>query len=893
MKNLDKIFKPKTIAVIGASDDEKSVGHALMKNLVGSDYNGIVYPVNIKRKNIQSIKAYKSILNIPDKIDLAIIAIPAVFVPDTIKQCGKAGVGGIVIISAGFQEAGKKGEAMSNEILKIGQKYNMRILGPNCLGFIKPSLHLNASFANKMALPGKIALISQSGALCTSILDWSIKNNVGFSNFVSIGSMIDVGFADLIDYFGQDKDTESILIYMESLNEARKFLSAARAFSRTKPIIVLKSGRSSEGAKAAKSHTGSLAGDDAIFDAAFERAGIIRVRTVVELFHVAKSLAMQKQPENSRLAIVTNAGGPGVLAVDALVGAHGELAQLEKKTINNLDRFLPAAWSHGNPIDILGDADSTRYSQAVKSALADKNTGAILIILTPQAMTDPVGIAKKIVSIAKNNKTGKPILASWMGGFGVLKGREILEKGNVPIYRSPEDAIKTFMYIRSYAKNLKLLYETPATIPHAFKPKTEENKKILKNIIKEKREVLTEAESKELLANYGIPVVKNATAKSAREAAKFSAEIGFPVAMKILSPDILHKTDVGGVELSINSEAEAGAAYNKIIKAVKKHKLKADIHGVFIEGMVKKKYELIIGCKKDPIFGPVIVFGMGGVAVEVFKDTKVGLPPLNMALSMRMIKETKIYKLLKGYRNMPGVDIQSIQFLLYKFAYLVADFPEIKEIDINPFAVDEDGGMVLDAKVILDKKVLGKIVRPYSHLVISPYPKEYLEKQKLKNGRNIIFRPIKPEDEAMEGELFKTFSKESLKQRFFEVIEKVDHDLLTRFTQIDYDREIAIVAILNDKGKDKIIGVVRMITDPTGETANFTIGIGDPWHFQGLGKKFTDYMIKIAKSRGIKKITAKYYSSNKPMHNILTKRDFVITAKGKFKYAELDISDKL
>jgi acetyltransferase len=889
MKNLDKIFKPKTIAVIGASDNEGSVGHALMKNLIGSDYDGTVYPVNNKRKNVQSIKAYKSIKDISDKIDLVIIAIPAIFVLEVVKECGQAGVGGIVIISAGFQEIGKKGEEMSQEILKVSRQYNMRIIGPNCLGFIRPALHLNASFSGKMALPGKIALISQSGALCTSILDWSIKNNVGFSHFVSIGSMLDVGFADLIDYFGQDKETESILIYMETLSEARKFMSAARAFSRTKPIIVLKAGQSTEGAKAAKSHTGSLAGDDMIFNAAFERAGIIRVETVVDLFHVAKTLAMQKRPINKHLAIVTNAGGPGVLAVDALIRSHGKLADLNKKTINSLDKFLPSAWSHSNPVDIIGDADPLRYSRAVSEVIKDDEVGAVLVILTPQAMTDPIAVAHKIVALSKNNKTGKPILASWMGGFDVEKGREILEKGNVPIYRSPEDAIKTFAYINSYTNNLSFLYETPATIPHAFTPNIEANRAIIDKIIKEKREILNEAEAKEILSNYGIAVVKNAVAMKSEEAGLLAEQIGFPVVMKILSTEILHKTDVGGVKLNIKSKAEAEAAFKSIADSVKKNCPQVKWEGIFIEAMAKKRYELLIGSKKDPIFGPVILFGMGGIAVEVFKDTKAGLPPLNMSLAMRLVRETKIYKLLRGYRNIPGVDIQAIQFLLYKFAYLVADFPEIKEVDINPFAIDEHGGMVLDAKIILDKKLFGKDIKPYSHLVISPYPKEYLDEFKLKNGKKVLLRPIKPEDEEMEGGLFKTFSQESLKQRFFEVIKKVDHDLLTRFTQIDYDREMAIAAIVKEDGKEKIIGVVRMITDPTGEAADFTIGIGDPWHFQSLGKKFTDYILEIAKSKGVKVMRAKYYSSNKPMHSILVKKGFKITTQGKFKLAELDL----
>src|SRR3989339_374987 len=837
---LDKLFNPKTIAVIGASNEKGTVGYFLFKNLISSDYEGIVYPINIKRSSVQSIKAYPSIKDLPDKIDLAIIATPAKTVPGIIKECGEAGVGGAVII-----------------------------------------------FASQMALPGKIAFISQSGALCTAILDWSVKNNVGFSHFVSIGSMLDVGFHDLIDHFGQDPEVSSILIYMESLNNARKFLSAARAFSKGKPIIVLKVGRSNEGAKAAKSHTGSLAGNNAVFDAAFERAGIVRVNTVVGLFHTAKALAMQPRPLSAKMVVVTNAGGAGVIATDSLIYSGGSLASLSKKTIVKLNKILPNAWSHNNPVDILGDAESMRYKKTVEVCLRDENVDSILIILTPQAMTDPTSVAREIVVISKNNN--KPIFACWMGGNTVAEGRSVLEQGSVPVYRSPEDAITCFMNVYNYSKNLKLLHETPSTIPHAFTPKIKENKKLILEVANSGRDTLTEAESKKLLDNYDIPVVKHAIAKDAKEAGKLASKIGFPVVMKILSPDILHKTDVGGVKLDINSEEEAQHAFEKIINSVRKHKPKADIHGVFIEGMVNKKYELLIGCKKDPIFGPAIVFGMGGVAVEVFKDTKVGLPPLNMALSMRMINETKISKLLKGYRNMTGIDIQAIQFLLYKFAYLIIDFPEIKEIDINPFAVDENGGIVLDAKVILDKEVMKKEIIPYSHLVISPYPKEYITQFKMKNKKLVIIRPIRPEDEPLERELFKIFSKETQRHRFFHLIKDISHELLQRYTHIDYDREIALIAELTERKRKKIIGVVRLISDPYNESAEFATVIGDPWQYQGLGNKFTDYILEIAKSRGLKRVYAKFYKDNNPIISIFKKRGFEISFKGDTGYAELSL----
>lgn len=886
-ENLDKLFNPDTIAVIGATSNKGHVGYSLVKNLVGSGYEGVIYPINLKRKSVLGVKAYPSIDKVPDKIDLALIATPAKTVPGLVEECGQAGVKGIVVISAGFKESGKEGQKMASDILKIARKYDIRIIGPNCLGFMRPKLNLNASFANKMALNGRIAFISQSGALCTSILDWSHKQNVGFSYFISIGSMIDIGFNDLIDYFGKDPDTKSILIYMESLSHARKFLSAARAFARTKPIVILKAGKSSEGAKAAKSHTGSITGNDDVFDAAFKRAGVLRVNTIGELFDCAQTLAMQKQPLGKRLAIITNAGGPGVIATDALISMKGDIASLSDDTIKKLDKVMPPAWSRGNPVDVLGDAGPERYMNAADICLKDDGVDGILVILTPQEMTDSAEIAEKIVELSK--KTDKTILASWMGESDVKEGRKVLEKGNIPVYRIPEDGVRTFMNMYRYSRNLELLYETPATIPHAFEPRTEDNRKLIDTIIKEKRNVLTEDEAKKLLSNYGIPTAKNAVAKSANSAGILSEEVGFPVAMKIMSPDILHKTDVGGVKLNITTKEEAKREFIRIKNSVKKKKPKADIRGVLIEKMSKKKYELLIGSKKDPIFGPAIVFGMGGVSVEIFKDTNVGLPPLNMALSTRLMEETKIYELLKGFRGIKGVDIKSIQFLLYKFAYLLSDFPEIQEIDINPFGVDRKGGVVLDAKVILDKKVMGKENKPYSHLVISPYPKEYITKFRLKNGKEILLRPIRPEDEPMEAEMFTKFSEETERFRFFTPLKEITHELLVRYTQIDYDREIAIIAEISERGKKKMAGVVRLIADPYNETAEFAIVVADPWQRQGLGNKFTDYILEIAKERGIKTVYADFLRDNYVMKHMFQSHGFKITLDEDLYHAELNI----
>ena len=869
---MDKIFNPKTIAVFGATNKETSVGYAVMNNLVGSGYEGVVYPINPKRKSVFGIKAYKNIKDTEDTIDLAVIATPASTVPAIVEQCGEHKVGGILIISAGFLEAGDDGKKMVQDIKRMAKKYDIPIIGPNCLGFIKPSIKLNVSFANKMALPGKVALISQSGALCTAILDWSIAENFGFSHFISIGSMIDVGFGDLIDYLDKDPNTSSIIIYMESLTNAKKFFSAARAFSRNKPILVLKAGKSSAGAKVALSHTGTLAGSDIAFESAFKRAGIVSVETIDQLFNGAQALAKQPRPKGDRLAIVTNAGGPGVLATDLLIKLGGQLATLSDSAMDELNKVLSPNWSHGNPVDVLGDASHVEYGKALEILGKEEGVDAILVILTPQSMTNANAIAEKVVEVAKTSN--KTILASWMGNSDTKAGEHILDHGKIPTFVVPEKAITTFMDMVKYTKNNDLLYQTPANIPSQFKPAKKENQELINSIVSENRYVLNETEAKQMLKNYQIPVTKFNMATTTDEARKTAEEIGFPIVMKIASPDILHKTDAGGVAIGVKTADEAESKFKQIMASAKVYKPDADIHGVMIEEMVSKKYELIIGSKKDPIFGPIIIFGMGGVAVEVFKDLNVGLPPLNMSLAMRMIESTKIYKLLKGYRGMQGVDISAIQFLLYKFAYLIMDFPEIKEIDINPFAVDEHSGVVLDAKIILDEQAIKAGVKPYEHLMITPYPAQYTYNVELENDLKVLIRPIRPEDEPNEREMFASFSQETLYFRFFGYIKDITHDMLTRFTQIDYNREIALIGEIKEDGKTKMIGVSRLVADIEKETAEFAIVVGDPWQGIGLGGQLMDKIIEVAKDMKIKKIYASVMKANEAMVTMFRQRDF-------------------
>ena len=697
-KKLTRLFNPAAIAIIGASEEKDSVGLALMNNLKSSKIK--IYPINLKHEKILGIKAYKNITDVKQKIDLAIVAVPAVVVPAVMEQCGQAGVGGVIIISSGFEEAGAVGEERSAAVLATAKKYGMRVLGPNCLGFNYPPKKLNASFADGDIGSGNIAFISQSGALCSAVLDWAKKNRVGFSYFISIGSGLDVSFYDLIEYCSADKNTKAILIYMESLKSAKEFIAAASKISSKKPIFILKSGRTNAGAKAAKSHTGALAGDNDVYNAAFDKAGIVRLDDSLEFFQTAKILNGKNWPMGKRLTIITNAGGPGVLAADEAAEKNVKLEKLSSASIKALKEFLPANASFANPIDILGDADAGRYEKAIKICLEDKNTDAVLAILTPQTMTEPTAVARDIVKLYKNSK--KPLFACWMGGPAVAEAGEIFDEAGIAVYRSPEEAINVFGKIILWHDKKEFAHLSNLPTSHGPEIGRNKNKKLLAKIQKENRKIFTEEEAKEFLANYGVPMIKSRTAKNSAEAVNAAKKIGFPVVMKILSPDIIHKIDVGGVILDIKSEKEAKAAYQQIVSNVKKNSPQAKIEGVFIEEMAKKKYEVLIGAKRDNVFGAILLFGQGGTAAEVERDTKVVLPPLNEKLALKIISQTKISRLLEGYRGARPADLKAISKVMILVSQLAADFPEIKELDINPLVADETGEAALDVKIILE-----------------------------------------------------------------------------------------------------------------------------------------------------------------------------------------------
>ncbi len=872
-ENLDKMFRPRSIAMVGASEGEGSIGRTIMENLTGG-FPGTVIPINPNRDSVLGIECLPSVKDLSESVDLAIVATPAPTVPEVVEECGEAGIPALIIISAGFRETGPKGVELERRIAETRRSYGMRILGPNCLGIITPSLPMNASFADQMPEHGTIALISQSGALASSILDWSILTHVGFSSFVSLGNMLDVNFGDLIDFFGQDPETRSILMYIESIKDARNFMSAARGFARTKPIVAVKSGKFARSAQAAASHTGSLTGENRVYDAAFQRVGITRVNEIQELFDISKILETQTPPRGPRLAIITNAGGPGIMATDALLERSGELAELSEETLEKLAEVLPPHASTMNPIDIIGDADVNRYRNAVRICTRDDAVDGILVIYTPQGLATPTELAEAIAEIPKGSK---PILVSFIGGQKVEAGLKILHQQDVPAYNSPEQAVRSHMYMYQYARSLKLLYQTPEELPVDAMPPKFHLKNLLMGIARTGREILTEREAKKLLETYGIPVTETHIADEPAKAAKLAARIGFPVVMKIHSPDITHKSDCGGVVVNLKTKQEVEAAFSQIISRARDYKPDADIGKVALQRMVSDiDYELILGCRKDPIFGPAIMFGLGGTGVEIYQDVSVGFPPLNQILARMLMEQTKVYTLLKGYRNKPPANLRLLEEYLVRFSQLIIDFPEITEVDINPLAVVGDDFIALDARMIIDKELALKGVEPLSHLAIEPYPRRYVEQWILEDGRSVILRPIRPEDEPREFGLWETFSPKTFRYRFFGPPRKVTHEEMVRYTNIDYRREMAFVAELREEGKRKMIGVSRLIVDPEGESGEFAVVVGDPWQGLGLGTKLLDKLIGVAGDKKLSRIYGLIQSDNLRMIGLCQDMGFQI-----------------
>ncbi len=873
--NLDSIFKPKRIAILGISPNPQSVGGRILSNLVTGGFKGVVYPVNPTLEAVMGIQCYPNVQALPNQPDLAIICSDPLEVPSLLQQSGEAGIMGIIVVSAGFKEAGEAGKELEKKVETILKSFpGMRMMGPNCLGYISPANKLNVSFGNGMPKKGNIAFVSQSGALTTSILDWAIEQKIGFSYLVSIGNTLDVGFGDLIDYLGEDEDTKCIILYIESISDARQFMTASRAFARSKPIIAYKAGRFPESAEVAASHTGALAAADNVYDAAFQRAGIIRIYDIGMIFDVAELIGRKKVPEGPRLAIVTNAGGPGVMATDALIALNGELAKLTEPTMEQLNFNLPPFWSHANPVDVLGDARPKRYAKAVSFVLEDPNVDAVLVILTPQAMTNPSGTALEISKLAETAR--KPILAAWLGGGSMREGEGILSEAGIPAYNTPEQAIGAFMTLVEYGKNLKALYETPKDIPLEFSIDRREFRSKFDEILKQGNNTLSEATSKYLLESYGIPTTLPHAAGSAEAAVAISDRIGYPVVLKILSPQITHKTDVGGVVLNLKTAESVRLAYDVIVSKAAEMRPDAEILGVTVQPMVNQEnsVELILGIKQDPVFGAVLMIGTGGIYAELFRDRTLELPPLNEKLARRMLEKLKIYPLLQGYRGKPPVDIDKLLEVLIRLSYLAADYPEITELDINPLLATPQGVIALDGRVVVATDRAE--TEPYAHLALRPYPEEYIKQIALSDGTAVTLRPIKPEDENLWLEMLGSCSKETIYERFRYFFFWNSHEVAIRYCFIDYSREIAIVAEVVKDGRKQLIGVGRILADPDHEMVEYAVLVPEAWQNMKLGSQLTDFCLDISARWKLKKVVAQTTTHNHRMINVFKRHGFSI-----------------
>ncbi len=875
---LDPIFSPASVALVGASERPASVGRTVLWNLISNPFGGTIYPVNPKRAHVLGIRAYASLQSLPEVPDLVIVCIAAERVPAIMRECVQLGVPAAIIISAGFKETGEHGKQLEAQILQAVQG-SMRVVGPNSVGVMNPVLGLNATFSNSMARPGNVAFISQSGALCTAILDWANRENVGFSGFVSVGSMMDVNWGDLIDYFGNDPRTRSIVIYMESVGDASYFLSAAREVSLSKPIIVIKPGRTAAAAKAAASHTGSLTGSDAVLDAAFRRTGVLRVNSIAEVFFMTEVLAKQPRPKGNRLCIVTNAGGPGVLATDALIHGGGQIAELSPETIAAFNAILPAAWSHSNPVDILGDADPIRYAKAIEIAARDSNIDGILVITTPQGLTNPTLIAEELKPYARG--LGKPLLASWMGGPSVAAGEEILNRAGIPSFYYPDIAARLFNYMWRYSYNLRALYETPALTNAAMvHPNRARASQILSTVRNRGRIMLTEHESKKLLESYGIPCVRTEVAATEEAAVFTAATIGYPVVLKLNSFTISHKAAVGGVVLNVADAAGVRRAFGQIRDSVEAKVGPGHFQGVTVQPFaVEQGYELILGASLDPQFGPVLLFGTGGRLVEVFEDRALALPPLNTTLARRMMEQTRIYKALKGERGHAAVDLCALEELLVRFSDLIIDNPAIEEIDINPVLASADRFVALDARVMVHDQSVADDQLPRS--AIRPYPARYVSEWTMKNGEPVTIRPVRPEDEPLMIDFHKKLSDRSVYLRYFQALkltQRTAHERLTRICFIDYDREMALVAeCKKPDGTAEIAAVGRLSKIHGRPQAELAAIVQDQFHGKGLGIEICRRLIQVARDQHLTEVQANMLGENREMQNLLKKLGFRLT----------------
>jgi acetyltransferase len=874
IRNLEHLFRPQSIAVIGASETPRSVGATVLHNLIAGKFAGAIMPVNPKHGELAGIKVYPTVASLPTVPGLVVICTPPATVPGLIGELGARGTKAAIVITAGLgMTEDSQGRTLKEAMLAAARPHLLRILGPNCVGLLVPGLGLNASFAHTSAVPGKIAFVSQSGALVTAVLDWAKSRGIGFSKFISLGDSSDVDAGDVLDYLGSDAETHSILLYLESITAARKFMSAARAAARNKPVIVVKAGRMAEGAKAAASHTGALAGSDAVYDAAIRRAGMLRVTSTEDLFDAVETLARTRPLFGDRLAILTNGGGPGVMATDALILGQGRLAELSQETLRKLDAVLPATWSRGNPVDIIGDAPTERYVQSLQILFEDPQSDAVLFIHAPTAIVESSEIAAAVAPAVA--RAPRNVLACWMGGDAVKQARAIFARAGIPTYDTPEEAVRAFLQVVQYRRNQDLLMEVPPSRSSDFVHDRERAQAVVASAVAEGREMLSEPEAKAVLAAYSVPVVDTRIARTIEEAVKVAAEIGFPVALKILSPDITHKSDVGGVALDLEHPQAVDDAAKAMQRRLQEYRPNARLQGFTVQSMARRPtaQELIVGTTTDAVFGPVILFGQGGTAVEVVADRAVGLPPLNTVLARELISRTRVSKLLAGYRDRPPADITAISRTLIQLSHLIADIPQIVELDINPLLADDHGVLALDARM----RVVASAASGVDRFAIRPYPEE-LEEWISWQGRRVLLRPIKPEDGTQHVEFFNALDPEDVHYRVFMRIRELQGPQLARLTQIDYDREMAFIATSErEPGRFETLGVVRAVADPDNANAEFAIIVRSDIKGHGLGPILLKKLIDYCRSRGTKELVGEALANNPRLIGLVRRFGFAVT----------------
>jgi len=852
IRNLDKLFKPTSIAVIGASPKLASVGGVLWRNIRRAGFTGTIYPVNPRHATLDGQQAWPDIASLPATPDLAVIATPPDTVPGLVKELGARGTKAAVIITAGFGELGAHGKELQQATLDAARPTLMRLVGPNCVGVMVPDIGLDASFSHIAPRRGDLAFVSQSGAMITAVLDWAAARDIGFSHVVSLGDMADVDFGDMLDYLATDAKTRAILLYVEGLREARKFMSAARAAARLKPVLVVKVGRFAESARAAASHTGALAGSDAVYDAAFRRAGMLRVADMTEMFDAVETLALTRPLRGERLTILTNGGGPGVLATDALIGMGGHLSQLSPKTVERLNALLPPTWSHANPVDIIGDANGHRYADAMSALLDDDGSDAILVLNCPTALADPQECAQSVIDVMNDARPGesgtKPtVLTSWLGEQSVAAARQLFAKARIATYETPDSAIRGYMHRVHFRRNQQLLLEVPAARPDTFEPDVTAARSVIERAVGEKREWLEVEEIAKLLVAYGIPYVATEVAADPAAAGRIARKFNAPVAIKILSRDILHKSTYGGVMLDLPGQFEVEKACHEMLARIAQSLPKARIDGFMVQPMIHRPgaIELIVGVTTDKVFGPIVMFGHGGTAVEQLQDAALELPPLNDALARAQMARTRVWRLLQGYRSQPAADIGGLSRTLVRAAQLAADFGQIAELDLNPLLADADGVIAVDARI----RVVPNTRAAAERLSIQPYPKEYESEAVLPSGTKVRLRPIRPEDEARLIEGATRMDPGDLRMRFFASMKGLTPALAARLSQIDYARELALVALSGEANEG--VGVVRIAADPDNAKAEFAVTVRSDWKSKGLGHLMMTRIIDIAGARGI------------------------------------------